>query len=512
MRPKRTDRPGQAKALAAANRASDAQNRTRQHLGSLHALAATSARVAVRVVIVTSAALSGCSFAPKYEVPAVPIGNHYKEAGAANPGWTPASPADQLPRGSWWTLYGDAELDVLAARIETASPNLAAALARHEQASAYRDQARAALYPSVTIDGSVERNRASEMAPPEGSTAHHYNSNRLGANASYEPDLWGRVRNTVQAGEANLAAADADLESARLSLQAALVDDYVRLRGLDSEEKLLQDSVMAYQKALDLTARRQQGGIASGLDVARARTQLQTARAQVATTAAARALFEHAIAVLVGESPSNFAIAARTDPLTLPSIPTDVPGALLQRRPDIAAAERRTAAANAGVGIARTAWFPSLSLNGSLGYASFARSDWFKASNLFWSIGPGLALDLFDGGLRDARLRQARAVLDEAGANYRATALGAFAEVEDNLALLDHYREAAMQQDLAVAAALQAQDYALTRYRAGIVNYLEVTTAQSAALQSRRDALALEIGRLRASVALIRALGGGWTT
>jgi len=297
-----------------------------------------------------------------------------------------------LPRGSWWTLYGDAELDVLTARIETASPNLAAALARHEQASAYRDQARAALYPSVTIDGSVERNRASEMAPPEGSTAHHYNSNRLGANASYEPDRWGRVRNTVQTGEANLAAADADLESARLSLQAALVDDYVRLRGLDSEEKLLQDSVMAYQKALDLTARRQQDGIASGLDVARARTQLQTARAQVAMTAAARA------------------------------------------------------------------------------------------------------------------------VLDEAGANYRATALGAFAEVEDNLALLDHYREAAKQQDLAVAAALQTQDYALTRYRAGIVNYLEVTTAQSAALQTRRDALALEIGRLRASVALIRGLGGGWTT
>lgn len=511
MHPKRTDRRGQATASAAANRANTARSKTRLRLSAHPALLVAPIMVGVMATVMVAAALSSCSFAPKYEVPAVPVGARYKEAGAAHADWTPAAPADRLSRGNWWTLYGSPELDALAARIETASPTLAAALARHEQATAYRDQTRAALYPRVALDGSVERNRASEMTPPNGSSAHHYNSNQLVANASYELDLWGRVRNTVQAGEASLAAADADLESARLSLQAALADDYVQLRGLDIEEKLLQDSVIAYQKALDLTARRQQGGIASGLDVARARTQLQAAKAQAATIAATRALFEHAIAVLVGETPSNFAIAARTDPLALPSIPTDVPGALLQRRPDIAAAERRTAAANAGVGIARTAWFPSLSLNASLGYASFARSDWFKASNLFWSIGPELALDLFDGGARDARLRQARAVLDEAGANYRATALGAFAEVEDNLALLDRYREAAKQQDLAVSAALQAQDYALTRYRAGIVNYLEVTTAQTAALQTQRDALALETGRLRASVALIRALGGGWT-
>lgn len=455
-----------------------------------------------------AAALAACSFAPRYDVPAVPVGEHYKEAAG---GWQPATPADHLARGTWWTLYGDAELDALAARIETASPNLAAALARYEQAAAVQDQIRSALYPSAALNGTIERDRESEMNPPQGSTARHYNTNQLGASASYEVDLWGRVRDSVRAGEANLAAAAADLESARLSLQAALVDDYVQLRGLDTDLKLLQDTVAAYQKTLELTARRQQGGIASGLDVARARTQLQTVKAQLDTAAAARAQLEHAIAVLVGESPSTFAIAARTEPLALPTIPPGIPGELLQRRPDIAAAERRTAAANASVGVARTAWFPTLSLNASLGYASFEHSDWFKASNLFWSIGPGLALELFDGGLRAGRLRQARAVLDEAGANYRATALGAFAEVEDQLALLDRYRTASEQQQLAVGAALQAQDYALTRYRAGIVNYLEVTTAQTAALQAQRDALSLQTRRLRGSVALIRALGGGWS-
>lgn len=461
--------------------------------------------------IALAAASVACSLAPDYQTPAVALGERYREAGGADTGWVPAAPADQLSRGTWWTLYGDAELDALAARIETASPSLAAALARYEQAAAVQEQIRSALYPNAALVGSVEHNRQSQMNPPQGSTARHYNTNRLGAAASYEIDLWGRVRDSVQAGAARQAAAAADLESVRLSLQTAVVDDYVQLRGLDTDLKLLQDTVVAYRKALELTERRQQGGIASGLDVARARTQLQTAAVQLDTLAASRAQLEHAIAALIGESSATFAIAARTEPLTQPAIPVGIPGELLQRRPDIAAAERRTAAAVASVGVARTAWFPALSLDASLGYASFEHSDWFKASNLFWSIGPGLALELFDGGARAGRLHQARAALDEAGATYRAVALAACAEVEDQLALLDHLRTASEQQELAVGAALQAQDYALTRYRAGIVSYLEVTTAQAAALQAQRDAQALHTRRLRGSVALIRALGGGWS-
>lgn len=457
------------------------------------------------IVVCALVVVTACSLAPDYQVPEVPVAGHYRDAG-----WAPAAPADHLSRGPWWTLYGDAELDALAARFEANSPDLAAALARFEQAAAYRDQARSILFPRVSLEGQVTSNREAEMDPPGGSIQHDYNSSTLGAGASYEIDLWGRVRNAVRAGDAEFAAAAADLESARLSLQAELVDDYVQLRRLDREAELLADTAEAYERALDVTLKRQQAGITSGLDVARARTELRSTKALISTTAADRALFEHAIAVLIGESPSSFTISAREQPLTLPVIPTDIPAMLLQRRPDIAAAERRTAAASATVGVARAAWFPTISLSGNVGYASFERTDWFRASNLFWSIGPGLALDLFDGGLRDAQLRQARAALDQAGADYRAVALGAFAQVEDNLALLDRYRTAAEEQGLAVDAARQAQDYAMVRYRAGAANYLEVTTAQAAALRTQRDALALETGQLRASVALVRALGGGW--
>ncbi len=465
--------------------------------------------------------LAACSFAPKYAVPDLPVNSQYKAvaapvpvtggAGQTEAGWMAAAPADRLPRGNWWSLYGDAELDALAARVETGSPDLAAALARYEQASAYRDEARSALFPSFSIDGSAERRRNSKMAPPSGSSRDRYTDANLELSGSYELDLWSRVRNAVRAGDAEFAASSADLESAHLSLRATLVDDYVQLRGLDIEAKLLADTVVAYEKALELTSTRHAGGITSGLDVARARTQLQTAKAQVSTTAAQRALFEHAIAVLVGESPSRFALAPRTEPLVLPTIPLEVPASLLQRRPDIAAAERRTAAANASVGVARAAWFPTLSLGGSVGYSSFEGSDWFKASNLFWSIGPTLAIDLFNGGLRDAQIRRARAALNEAGASYRGTALRAFAEVEDNLSLLDHYRNAAEEEALAVEAAQKAVDYATTRYREGAVNYLEVTTAQTAALEAQRSSVSLQTSRLRASVGLIRALGGGWT-
>lgn len=460
-----------------------------------------------------TALLSACSFAPHYQVPDVPSDAQYRASVAANAdaGWTPATPQDRLSRGRWWTLYGDAQLDALAARVETGSPDLAAALAHYEQAAAYRDQTRAAYFPSLSLGGGIERERSSAMQPPSGRGEKYFDSNSLGLSSAYELDLWGRVRNSVRAGNASLEAAADDLESARLSLQAELVDDYVQLRRYDIETRLLQDSVVAYDKALQLTQTRHDGGIASGLDVARAQAQLQAAKAQVSTTMAQRTLLEHAIAVLIGESPSTFTIAADTTPLVLPDIPLELPATLLQRRPDVAAAERRTAAANAAVGVARAAWFPSLNLGASAGYSSFETSNWFKASNLFWSIGPSLALDLFNGGLRAAQIRQARAALDEAGAHYRAVALGAFAQVEDNLTVLDRYRDAAADQTLAVDAAQKALGYSMTRYREGAVNYLDVTVAQTAALQAQRDRLAIETGRLRASVALVRALGGGWT-
>ncbi|WP_084197215.1 efflux transporter outer membrane subunit [Solimonas soli] len=468
-------------------------------------------RIALRPLLgtLTLSALAACSFAPQYEVPAVPVGEHYKEA--ADGDWTPATPADHLPRGRWWTLYGDADLNALVDGLNRNSPNLAAALARYDQAKAYRDQAQAALFPSFSLGGKVERDRSAELQPPSGSLPEHYGNNTLGVSASYELDLWGRVRNAVKAGNANFAAAGADLESARLSLQAQLVDDYLQLRGLDIAGQLLRDTAITYQKALELTQSRQTAGVASGLDVARARTQLQAAKAQVETTAAQRAVLEHAIAVLIGESPSTFTLEPRTDKLDVPSIPTDVPASLLQRRPDVAAAERRTAAANANVGIARAAWFPTFSLGGSVGYASYERTDWFKASNLFWAAGPNLALTLFNGGLREAQIRQARAALDEAGADYRATALAAFAQVEDNLALLARYKTAAEEQALAVESAQKSVDYAMTRYREGATNFLDVTTAQASALATQRDSVTIDTNRLRASVALIRALGGGWS-
>jgi NodT family efflux transporter outer membrane factor (OMF) lipoprotein len=319
------------------------------------------------------------------------------------------------------------------------------------------------------------------------------------------------VRNSVAAGAYTTAAAAADLESARLSLQAELADGYIVLRGLDHQGALLADTVAAYDKAVALTQKRRDAGIASGLDIARAQTQLETARSQSAQNAAQRAVAEHAIAALVGESPSAFSLAPDADFLALPVIPLDVPSALLQRRPDIAAAQRRVAAANAGVGIARAAWFPSISLNANLGYQSNQAGGWLSAPNAAWAIGPALLLDLFDAGKRRAQTAQAQAVLDEAGANYRGVVLGAFQQVEDNLALLQHYKVAADAEQSAVASAQRSLEFAMTRYREGAVSYLEVVQSQTTALTAQREALDLDTRQLRASVALVRALGGGWS-
>ncbi len=451
--------------------------------------------------------LAGCSFAPQMRTPDVPAADAYKELGP----WTAAAPADEIPRDAWWQQYGDAELDALEQRLAANSPDLAAALARYQQSTAVARQLNASLFPSVAANGSVQHNHEALDTPLQHlSSPLDYDTNVVGLQAFYELDLWGKIRNTVAAGNAQAAASAADLASARLSLQAQLADDYMVLRQLDQQIALLSDTVTAYAQAVDLTRQRFDSGITSGLDVARAQNQVDETRSQVLQTQAQRALIEHAIAALVGEDASRFSIAPRQAALTLPHVPAGLPSTLLQRRPDVAAAQRRMQAANAGIGVARAAYFPDVTLNAAVGYESDQTRGWISAPNTFWSLGPNAALTLFDAGRRKAQVAQARAQFDEAAADYRGVAVSAFQQVEDNLTLIERYHDADAYERSAVAAAQQALDYSLTRYRAGAINYLDVVVSQTAALQSQIEALSITTQQLRASVQLIRALGGGW--
>ncbi|WP_202634436.1 efflux transporter outer membrane subunit [Rugosibacter aromaticivorans] len=455
--------------------------------------------------------LGGCSFAPPLSVPEIsPAVGEFKEEKL----WVPAQPADSLPRDAWWALYGDAELDALQKRLIANSADLAAALARYQQAVAYNAQIRSALFPTVDGVADARRNRQSEKKPLRvlgPNSPDLYNDYSLGVEVNYELDLWGRVRNQIASATASEKAAQADLESARLSLQAQLADYYFTLRGLDQENSLLNDTVTAYAKALEMARARHDGGLASGLDVARAQTQYDAARSQASQTLAARAQIEHAIAALVGEPASTFAIEPQRAEIKLPNVPAGMPSTLLQRRPDIAAAQRRIEAANAQIGVARAAYFPSIMLGAVFGYQSSDSGDFIKAPNRFWSIGPSLVLSLFDAGRRQAEVSRTEAALDELGARYRSVALGAFQQVEDNLALLKHYHTALEAEQAAAASAQRSLDFATSRYRDGGSSYLEVVSAQTAALQAQRSALDINTRQLRASVQLIRALGGGWS-
>jgi NodT family efflux transporter outer membrane factor (OMF) lipoprotein len=459
-------------------------------------------------------ALGGCSLAPVYKVPQTPVAPAYQEHGEAlGKSWVEAQPADQLPRDGWWKLYADAQLDQLQQRLLTSNNDLAAALAHYQQAQAFSVQARAGLFPQVSAFGNAQRDRQSDTKPLRGATSPAtYDSYTLGAQIDYELDLWGRVRNTVEAGKDEALAAAADLASARLSLQAQLADNYIVLRGLDEQIKLLQESITAYEKALELTRTRHGGGIASGLDVARAQTQLSSAKSLCSQTLAQRALVEHAIAVLVGDTPSQFSLAPNTQAIPLPSVPVSLPSTLLQRRPDVAAAERRTAAANARIGVARAAYFPSVGLSALGGYQSGEGAGFLSAPNRYWAIGPSLLLNVFDGGRRKATVEAAKAATEEAGARYRGVVLAAFQQVEDNLAQLDHYGAAHADQQDAAEAARHSLDLAMDRYRQGAVGYLDVVQAQTAALDAQRSLLDLDTRQLRASVQLVRALGGGWSS
>jgi NodT family efflux transporter outer membrane factor (OMF) lipoprotein len=451
--------------------------------------------------------LAACSLAPPLKTPEIPTADAYKEIGP----WTPAQPADRLPRDSWWTLYDNAELDELQKRLIAGNPTLAAALANYAQAKALSDQARAGLFPTLSVSAGASRNRDSINAPLRASGApSYYNDNSVGGSVSYELDLWGRIRNEVAAGKANAAASAADVENARLSLIAQLAGDYIQLRSLDRNSSILDETVKAYTRALAITKQRHDAGIAPGLDVSQAQTQLDTARSQAAQTFAQRALMEHAIAALIGVSASTFSIKPEIVTIKLPQIPSGVPSTLLERRPDIASAQRRMIAANANIGVARAAYFPTLTLGAQGGFESTGVSSWLSAPSSFWAIGPNALLSVFDGGLRRAQVAQARAEFDASAANYRGTVVSAFQQVEDSLATLNHYHDASVEEKAAVEAAQRTLDFSMALYRQGATDYLTVVTSQTAVLQTQLEALSLDTLQLSASVDLIRALGGGW--
>ena len=458
--------------------------------------------------LVSAATLAGCSFAPRYEIPDVPVAAQYQSHGA----WSAASPADQLDRAGWWKLYQEPELDDLEQRLIANNPDLRAALFHYEQAEAYIKQVSSQLYPQVSTAGNLQRERESDTRPLRSATSPaDYNSITLGVEVDYEVDLWGRVRDSVAASKDEGLASNADLASTQLSLEIDLARSYIDLRGFDQQIQLIDATVEAYQKALDLTRRRHDGGIVSGLDVARATNQLSAAESELTQVRAKREVLEHAIAVLVGASPSDFRIEPSTRPIPLPVVPVGVPSTLLQRRPDVAAAERRTAEANARIGVARAAYFPTLTLSAQGGLQSSMYADLLSAPSSFWALGPTLAAYLFDGGRRQAQVESAKAATAEAGARYRSVVLASFRQVEDNLTLLDELGTATDQQQAAASAADTSVNLSLALYRRGAVSYLDVVESQSAALESDRSVIQLRTQQLDANVDLIRALGGGWT-
>jgi multidrug efflux system outer membrane protein len=462
----------------------------------------TGARAASTAIV--ALAVGACSMAPDYAPPQTAAPAQFKELA----GWTPATPRDGEERGTWWSAYDDAVLDDLQARAQAASPTLAAALARYDQARAVVRASRADLFPQVSVGADATREHLSQSRPLAIVRAPTYDNYSLGGSITYEPDLWGRVRNTVAADRAEAQASEADLASARLSLQAAVADAYFRLRGLDAEAQVLARAVEAFTRARALTETRHRGGIASGIDVNRARTVLGNAQALTAANANARAATEHELAALTGALASDFTLAADVNPLAPPALPAGTPSELLQRRPDIAAAERRIFAANAQIGVARAAWFPSLTLAASGGWQSTG-SDLLSASSNFWALGPlSAALTVFDGGRRSANVRISRARYDEVAADYRTTVLTAFREVEDAIAAIRHLSAEATAQSAAAQAAQRTSEIAMSRYRDGASGYLDVVTAQTDALDAQRAYLAVQTRRMQASVALVRALGG----
>ncbi len=458
------------------------------------------------LLVAASLGLSACvSLAPAYKVPELKIASDFKEPVP----WVKGEPGER-PGPAWWSLLDDPELSRLEKQLDVGNQSLAAAVAHYTQAAAFDTQAQAALFPTLSFTATPTQLQQSVNRPLYGPSPRTYGNNTVGLNGDYVFDFWGKVRSQVAASHDSTEAAAADLGTAKLNLEVQLAEDYLALLGEDRQLQLLHDTVSAYSDALKLAQAMHGGGLASGLDVSRAVTQLDSAKAQVFEAQAARALLEHAIAVLVGESPSQFSLQPDQHSVPVPEVPAVVPSTLLQRRSDIAAAERRMAAANAQIGVAKAAFFPNIDLGGSVGFQSAAYSNWFSEPSLFWSVGPTLAQVLFDGGLHNAQLAQAQAQLSETASNYRQTVLAAFQQVEDSLSLLDNYKKEAEVENEAVRAAQETQDVSLRFYKDGGIGYLDVITAQTALLSSQQAALSLETRELKASVDLMRALGGSW--
>jgi NodT family efflux transporter outer membrane factor (OMF) lipoprotein len=462
-----------------------------------------------------------CAVGPDYKKPVAATEPAFKE----NADWKPAVPADDFKRGAWWEIFGDADLNALEQQVDVSNQSLAQAEAQYRQAGALVSAARANYFPTLGVSASATRSGRygnSDSGIVSGGTViggsggssgnSHSTSYSLPFTASWEPDLWGRVRRTVEQQSANAQASAATLESTRLSLHAQLAQDYFQLRVIDEQKRLLDDTVAAYRKSLQLTQNQYNVGVVARADVVQAETQLKTAQVQAIDLGILRAQLEHAIALLIGKTPAEFSFAARPLGVQPPSIPVGLASQLLERRPDVAIAERQAAAANAQIGVAESAYFPNLTLSATAGYQSSTLSQWLTAPSRFWSLGPQLAETLFDGGARRAQTAQARAAYDAAVANYREVALAAFQNVEDNLAALRILESEAAAQADAVRAAEESLKIANNQYRAGTVSYLNVITAQATAFSNERNAISILGNRLTDSVALIKALGGGWNS
>lgn len=446
--------------------------------------------------------LGACnSVGPNYERPEVDVPEAYRNVVGT---WKPAQPGDRLPRGNWWTIYNDPQLDALAGSVAKGNQNIRVAEARYRQAQAIARGTQSGRFPFLTGGVSADRSRVENQS---GGARGSYEAS---FDASWEPDLWGRVRRAIEAGEAQAQAAAANLESARLSATAELVQNYLALRVIDAQARLLDETVQAYVRFLKLTQNRYAAGVAGKADVVLAEAQLKSTQAQRVDLGVQRAQLEHAIAVLLGETPASLSIKPAPLVAGLPQIPLGVPSELLQRRPDIASAERTVAAANARIGVARAALFPSVTLSASAGLRAATLPNLLSAPTYFWALGASAAQVLFDSGLRQAAADQAVAAFDVEVGLYRQAVLTSFQEVEDNLAALRILEEEAKVQAEAVAAARQSVQLAENRYKAGTASFLEVITVQAIALSNERAAVGLLGRRFLASVQLVRALGGGW--
>jgi NodT family efflux transporter outer membrane factor (OMF) lipoprotein len=452
--------------------------------------------------LIAALMLSACAVGPNYRTPTAGTETAFKEAD----GWTPATPMDAIDRGAWWSAYHDPALDDLEQRLAASNQTLAAQLQAYKQARDVLAETEAAFFPVLSATGSGQKSGGRGLSP-SGTAVTRY---AAAADAAWTVDLWGRIRRQIEQGRANAQASAADLANVRLSLQATLAIDYFQLRAADAQKDLLAATVANDIRALTLTENQYAAGVAARGDVISARTQLETAQASLIDVTATRAQLEHAIAVLVGQTPQSFSLAPAPLPQTTPVAPLNLAGTLLQRRPDVAAAERAAAAASAGIGMARSAYFPEVTLSASDSTAAARTQSLFKAATSSWAYGASAAVTVFDFGAREARVRGAKAVYNQRVAEYRQTVLTAFQQVEDQIASLRTLEAEAGYRDQALADARAAEAIALNQYRSGTVNYAVVIQAQNTALSAAQNALSTQRARLVVSVSLIEALGGGW--